>query len=78
MLFIENNIPQIFQFTDKLNTNLSNIFADNEIAKEYKVRKTKAGYLLNESLAPNFLKETVKFMLNYFFFYQLMTQIIQD
>ena len=65
MLLAENNIP--LAFADKLNTLLPNIFPDSKIAKEYKMGKTKASCILNESLAPHFLQETVQIMKNYFY-----------
>ena len=65
MLLTENNIP--LAFADKLNTLLPNIFPDSKIAKEYKMGKTKASCILNESLAPHFLQETVQIMKNYFY-----------
>ena len=71
MLLAENNIPLVF--ADKLNTLLPIIFPDSKIAKEYKMGKTKASCILNESLAPHFLQETVHIMKN-----QLMAQMIQD
>ena len=64
MLLAENNIR--LAFADKLNTLLPNIFPDSKIAKEYKVGKTKASCILNESLAPHFLQETVQIMKNDF------------
>ena len=57
MLLAENNIA--LAFADKLNTLLPNIFPDSKITKEYKMGKTKASCILNESLAPHFLQETV-------------------
>ena len=65
MLLAENNIPLVF--ADKLNTLLSNIFPDSKIAKEYKMGKTKASSILNGSLAPHFLQETVQSMKNDFY-----------
>ena len=75
MLLAENNIP--LAFTDKLNTLLPNIFPDSKITKECKTGKTKASCMLNESLAPHFLQETVQIMNNDFYSLQLMVQIIQ-
>ena len=57
MILAENNIPLVF--ADKLNTLLPNIFLDSKVAKEYKMGKTKASCILNESLAPHFLQDTV-------------------
>ena len=57
MILAENNIPIVF--ADKLNTLLPNIFLDSKIAKGYKMGKTKASCILNESLAPHFLQDTV-------------------
>ena len=65
MLLTENNIP--LAFADKLNTLLPNIFPDSKIANEYKMRKTKARCILNESVAPHFLQETVQIMQNDFY-----------
>ena len=65
MLLAENNIP--LAFADKLNTLLPNIFPDSKIAKEYKMGKTKASCILNESLAPHSLQETVQIMKNDFY-----------
>ena len=65
MLLGENNIP--LAFADKLNTLLPITFPDSIIAKEYKMGKTKASCILNESLAPHFLQETVQIMKNYFY-----------
>ena len=64
VLLAENNIPLVF--ADKLNTFLPIIFPDSKIAKEYKMGKTKASCILNESLAPHFLQETVHIMKNDF------------
>ena len=65
MLLTENNIP--LAFADKLNTLLPNIFPDSKIAKEYKMGKTKASCMLNESLAPHFFQETFQIMKNDFY-----------
>ena len=65
MLLAENNIP--LAFADKLNTLLPNIFPDSKIAKEYKMGKTKASCILNESLASHSLQETVQIMKNDFY-----------
>ena len=64
MLLAGTNIR--LAFADKLNTLLPNIFPDSKIAKEYKMGKTKASCILNESLAPHFLQETVQIMKNDF------------
>ena len=60
MLLAENNIP--LAFADKLNAILPSIFPDSKIAKEYKMGKTKASCIINESLAPHFLQQTVDIM----------------
>ena len=60
MLLAENNIP--LAFADKLSAILPSIFLDSKIAKEYKMGKTKASCILNESLAPHFLQQTVAIM----------------
>ena len=65
MLLAENNIP--IASADKLNTLLLNIFPDSKIAKEYKIGKTKASCILNESLTPHFLQETTQIMKNDFY-----------
>ena len=49
MLLAESNIP--LGFAHKLNTLLPNIFPDSKTAKKYKMRKTKASCIPNESLA---------------------------
>ena len=60
MLLAENNIP--LAFADKSNAILPSIFPDSEIAKEYKMGKTKASCILNESLASHFLQQMVDIM----------------
>ena len=65
MLLTANYIP--LAFADKLNTPLPNIFPDSNIAKECKMGKTKASCILNGSLAPHFLQETVQIMKNDFY-----------
>ena len=60
MLLAENNI--LLAFADKLNAILPSIFPDSKIAKEYKMGKTKASCILNESLAPYFRQQTVVIM----------------
>ena len=54
MLLVENNIP--VAFADKLNVILPSIFPDSKIAK------TKASCIINESLAPHFLQQTIDIM----------------
>ena len=46
---------------------MPNIFPESKIAKEYKIGKTKASCILNESLAPHFLQETVQIIKNDFY-----------
>ena len=60
MLLAENNIPR--PFADKLNAILPCIFPDIKMAKEYKIGKTKASCILNESLSPHFLHQTIDIM----------------
>ena len=43
---------------------MPNIFPESKIAKEHKIGKTKASCILNESLAPHFLQETVQIIKN--------------
>ena len=64
MLLAESKIP--LAFADKLNTLLPNIFPDSKIAKKYKMTMTKASCIPNESLASQFLEETVQIMKNDF------------
>ena len=64
MLLAESNIP--LGFAHKLNTLLPNIFPDSKAAKKYKMRKTKPSCIPNESLASQFLQETVQIMKNDF------------
>ena len=61
-LLAENNFP--FAFADKLNKIFSIIFPDSNIAKEHRMAKTKTTCILNKSLAPYFLQETVSIMKN--------------
>ena len=65
MLLTENNIP--LAFVDKLNALLPNIFPDSKIANKCEMGKTKASCILNKSLAPLFLQETVQIMKNDFY-----------
>ena len=74
MLLAENNIP--LAFADKLNEILPCIFPDSKIAKEYKMGKTKASCILNESLALHFLQQTVGIMKTDF--YSLSTDGSKD
>ena len=60
MLLAENNIQ--LAFVDKLNSIPPSIFPDYKLANEYKMGKTKASCVLNESLAPHFLQQTVEIM----------------
>ena len=62
LLLAENNIQMAF--ADKLSDILKDLFPDSKIAKEYGSRRTKATCILNQSLAPHFLKETVEVMQN--------------
>lgn len=54
-------------FADKLSDIFKDIFPDSTIAKEYASKRTKASCILNQALAPHFLKETVEVMQNDFF-----------
>ena len=74
MLLAENNIP--LTFADKLNSLLPNILPDSKIGKEYKMGKTKASCILNGSLAPHFLQETVRITKNDL--YSLSTDGLND
>ena len=76
MLLVENDIP--LAFADKLNAILPSIFPDSKIAKEYKMGKTKASCILNESLAPHFLQQTVDIIKTAFIPYLQMARTIQD
>ena len=60
MLLAENNIPPAF--ANKLNAILPSISPDSKIAKEYKMGKTKTNCILNESVVPHFLQQTVDIM----------------
>ena len=60
MLLAENNIP--LSFSDKLNKIIPDLFPDSNIAKQYKMGPMKTTCILNEALAPNFLKGTIEAM----------------
>ena len=62
---LENNIP--LAFTDKLNKVFPIVFPDSNIAKEYRMAKTKTTYILNKSFALYFLQETVGVMKNEYY-----------
>ena len=56
MSLAENNIPL------SLNKIIPELFTDSKIAKQYKMGPMKTICILNESLAPNFLKGTIASM----------------
>ena len=60
MLLAENNIQ--ISFADKQSDIFKDLFLDSKIAKEYASKRTKATCILNQALAPHFLKETVDVM----------------
>ena len=61
-LLTENNIP--LAFAGKINKIFPIICPDSNIAIEYRMAKAKTTYVLNKSIAPCFLQETVGVMKN--------------
>ena len=62
-------------FADKLSDIFKDIFPDSKVAKEYASKRTKATCILNQALAPHFLKETIETMKSDVFHYQLMVRM---
>ena len=65
LLLGESNIQMAF--ADKLSDVFKDLFPDSKIAKEYGSKRTKATCILNQALAPHFLKDTAEVTKNDFF-----------
>ena len=57
VLMAENNIP--LAFSNHLSRMLPKLFPDSKIAQKYSTAATKTTCVINEAIAPHFLRETV-------------------